>query len=159
MFNPAQIHLALNHIPVVSVILAIPLLLWARFRPAAYVILVIGALTAVPAFLTGEGAEEVVEHAAGVAESAIHAHEEAAEGALVVMALTGALALASIFLARLREKTGLVATIAMTLVTAGMMGRAAHLGGLIRHPEIRTDAAVGGAAESRGDSEENEESE
>jgi hypothetical protein len=39
-------------------------------------VFVLGAVVALPVYLTGEPAEEVVEHLPGVAESFIESHEE-----------------------------------------------------------------------------------
>ncbi len=48
-------------------------------KRAAYSIFFLGALTAIAAFSTGEGAEEIVEQIIGINERLIKIHEEASE--------------------------------------------------------------------------------
>jgi Domain of unknown function (DUF5666) len=73
--NAAHLHLILNHVPVLGVVFAGLLLgtaLWyrsAQFQRVALVAMVGSALVAVPVYLTGERAEEAVEHVAGVSET------------------------------------------------------------------------------------------
>jgi hypothetical protein len=88
--------------------------------------------------LTGEPAEEAVEHLAGVTERAIHVHEEAAELAAVATYVGGAIALAALMFFRRRGLGPPLATLALVVALAafGLMARTANLGGQIRHPEI-----------------------
>jgi hypothetical protein len=89
-------------------------------------------------YLTGEHAEEVVEHLAGVAEASVEAHEAAA---FVSLSLAGALGILGLFgLWQVRA----VATVPGRLAWVSLVGAAvvalsmawtANLGGLIRHPE------------------------
>ena len=82
--NPVDIHLALNHVPVIGVPIALVLLGWGLWRRspdltrAGLALLVATALVAVPVYLTGEPAEEVVEGIAGISHRAVHDHEDAA---------------------------------------------------------------------------------
>ena len=90
-------------------------------------------------FLTGEPAEEVVEHLPGISEPAIGEHEEAAEVAAIVTGLAGLLGLWLLVARRGGRQAPtwlLAATFVVALVAAGLMARAANLGGYIRHPEI-----------------------
>ncbi|WP_161888277.1 hypothetical protein [Pontibacter russatus] len=61
------------------------------------------AVMAVPVYLTGEPAEERVEHLAGVSEAMIEEHEEEAEVAIMVMALA---ALATLIALLLQYRSG-----------------------------------------------------
>src|SRR5262245_54149910 len=106
--NGAQLHLLVNHLPVVgaafaAALLAAGLLLRKdELAKAGVWALVIAALAALPAYFSGEGAEEAVEHLPGVLESLIHDHEEAGEKALAAALLMGAAAVG--VLARFRVR-------------------------------------------------------
>jgi hypothetical protein len=81
--NLAHLHFMMNHIPVLGSAFRLALLLFSVFRKSeelkktAVGVFVIVALLAVPAYLTGEPAEDIVKPLAGVAEVAIEQHEEA----------------------------------------------------------------------------------
>jgi uncharacterized membrane protein len=103
------------------------------------------AVCAIPVFLTGEPAEEMVEGLPGVSEALIEAHEEAAELAIWVMEALGLLSLLAFFIKFKTEstnKTVMGIAFALSLLTFGLMARTGYLGGQIRHTEIRTGAAA-----------------
>jgi hypothetical protein len=143
--NPAHAHLVLNHIPVVGTIIGLIVLAYGMLRRshevrmAACFVLVLVALLAIPTFLTGEPAEELVEELPGVSHDVIHEHEEAAELAIWVIEIMGVAALVALLW---NWKRGAVPAwlITVVLVTAlaavGTMGWTANLGAKIRHPEI-----------------------
>ena len=163
MFNGPQIHLVLNHLPVVGFILMTPLVLLATIRCAseyrrlALMGVFLVSLLSLPAYFTGEPAEEGVEDLPGIEEKFIHDHEEAAEKALILALVTGALAGGAWFLTR---KSTQLLGVAMPLVsfasvlTAAAMAWTGHEGGLIRHPEIRSaeqGTPVGSSIEGEGE--------
>ena len=148
--NAAHLHLLLNHAPVFGVLFALALLGLGQLRRSdefsrlGLLCLIISGLAALAAMLTGEPAEEAVEHLAGVTERAIHAHEEAAELAAVATYAGSAVALAALMFFR---RTGLgprLTTLALIVALAafGLMARTANLGGQIRHPEIAGSVAA-----------------
>lgn len=147
--NWAHVHLMLNHLPVLGTIFGLALLAWAVVRRnevlqrAALATFVLAALAAIPVFLTGEPAEELVENLAGTAEAAIEAHEEVAEIALIAMEALGAMALAALVLFRKRALPRPLAGAALVfaLATAGWLAQTANLGGRIRHAELRENTA------------------
>jgi len=153
--NPAHLHLALNHLPLVGVLVGGLLLAWGLFRDEEPVIraalgtLLLAGAAAVGVYFTGEPAEELVESLAGVSETALEAHEEAALWAAVGGGALAALALVSLAVGRMRRATRLLAgiTLAAAAVVLGVMAWTANLGGEIRHPEIRRGAAVEAPAE------------
>jgi uncharacterized membrane protein len=154
--NWPHLHLMLNHIPVLGTVFGLALLGWAvvrRHEPMQRIALatfVIAALAAIPVYLTGGPAEEVVEHLAGTAEQAIEAHEEGALLAFIAIELLGCIALAAIVFRTARFARALTrAVLAMSLVTAGLMARTANLGGAIRHAELRGEAVPPEAEEQR----------
>ncbi len=147
--NAAQIHLLVNHLPVVGTLLGTLMLLSgfalksASVRRAALGLLVFTSLTAIPAFLSGEPAEEFMEGSPGISEELMHEHEEAAEAALVVAMLTGGIAAGALLLTRRAGASETwvnrlkIASAILGLASTAAMGNAAHLGGLIHHEELR----------------------
>ena len=150
--NAAHLHLLLNHAPVFGVFFALGLLGLGRLRRSeelsrlGLVALVLSAGAALAAMLTGEPAEEAVEHLVGVTERAIHAHEEAAELAAVVTYAAGGIALAALLFFRRRGLGPRLTMLALLVAFAafGLMARTANLGGQIRHPEIAGNAVANG---------------
>jgi putative copper export protein len=144
--NGAQLHLMLNHLSVMGALFSLLLLGWSLIRRSAEVqklalaVALLAGLSSVPAYLTGEPAEEVIEHTAGVDEAYIEEHESMGKFALwcgVALGVAAAAALA----AGVKNPRWLSAGTAITLLASvlvfGVMGYTAHLGGQIRHPEIR----------------------
>jgi hypothetical protein len=97
------------------------------------------ALAAVPVYLTGEGAEEIVHDEAGVNDAAIEAHEEIALVAFIGMEALGLLALVALVLSRRPSAPRWLgpASLVLALFVAGLMGVTAERGGRIHHPEIQ----------------------
>ena len=156
-----HLHLMLNHVPVIGVIAGLIILAWGIFRRSEEVktvgllALIVTAVIALPVYLTGEPAEEIVEKLAGVSESVIEWHEHSATLSLIFVMVTGGLALVSLVLRRLRFPGIATAAIAATLLlsagTSILMARTANLGGQIRHSEIRAAAATGETQTQRGE--------
>lgn len=158
--NLAHLHLLLNQIPVLGTVFGFGLLLFGLIRKSDDVVkaslglFVIAALVAVPVYLTGEPAEEVVEHTAGVAESIIEQHEESALLSLIAMEALGVLALGWLFLSRRARQIPTWfagAFLILSVVTGGLMAQTANLGGQIRHAEIRTAVASAPQTEDEED--------
>jgi len=151
--NAAQVHLAVNHLPVFAVLLALATLAFAAATQRASArnlglgLLVGAAVAALPAYFSGEGAEEIVEDRPGVTEALIENHEEAADRALAVTLAAGLIAAAALVAVRVRRERATRILFAVALVaalaSAGMMAQVAHLGGQIRHDEIRPQGAAG----------------
>lgn len=142
----AHLYVALNYIPVVGSLFGTVLLgfaLWKRQESLQNVILgflvVISAL-AIPVYLTGGPAEEIVEGLAGVSQEAIYAHESWGLYALMASVVTG---MASLFvlilrLARRRLARCMVPGVfVLSLLTTGVMAYTATLGEKINHEELR----------------------
>jgi len=148
--SDVHIHLLLNHVPIFALILGL-LLIVANvvFKSKALtmlslVLFVGAALFTLPVYFTGEGAEEAVENLPLVTESLIEAHEHAAKTAIILVELTGLLALIGGILA-VRTKHipafGVVAIIISALVSTLSIVNTGMLGGQIRHSEIRHTAS------------------
>lgn len=109
--NPAHWHLMLNHVPVLGTAFGMALIAWALVRKSEELkrvslgVFVIIALLAIPAYLTGEPAEEIVEHLPGVSEASIEEHEDAAKFAFAGVLVLGAPALGGLVIFR-RGRTG-----------------------------------------------------
>ena len=151
--NQAHLHLLLNHLPILGTLFGL-LTLGAGFflknnsvKRTAMGIFVFSAIAAIPAYLTGEGAEEVVESLPGVTENLIEAHEELANIFLWTVGALGLLSLAA-FYADFKGKKMAPALYTLTLIAAiGTMVFAQQVGssgGEIRHTEIRSDTAAAG---------------
>ena len=86
--NGAQLHLMLNHLPVMGALFSLLLLGWSLIRRSTEIqklalgVALLAGLSSVPAYLTGEPAEEVIEHTAGVDEAYIEEHESMGKFAL-----------------------------------------------------------------------------
>ncbi len=158
--NGAQLHLILNHLPVMGSLFSLLLLLWGLIRKnseiqkVAFGAMVIVAFTAYFAYLTGEPAEEVLEAVPQFDGAYVEPHEEMAALALYSAIGMGIVALVSLVLTRGKQVPLGIALIGLlaNLGVAGMMGYTAHLGGMIRHTEIRptTTPASGQAKQEAG---------
>ena len=143
-----HLHLMLNHVPVIGVVLGFLVLLTgviARSRAVSGVglaLLILSALVAVPVYLTGEPAEELVEKMPGVTESVIGLHESSATISLALVIACGIFAAGALLASRFRASRVngylVVATLLLTLITGTSTLRTANLGGQIRHTEIRS---------------------
>ena len=141
--NAAHWHLVLNHLPVVGSMASLLLLLWALFKNTddlkrvALMSLVLVGLVSIPAFLTGEPAEDMLK---GIGSARwMSKHEDIAGTALWVALAAGAGALGTLLFFRKQRMIPrwlvgvlLVANLAACL----LMNRAANSGGKIRHSEI-----------------------
>ena len=143
--NLAHAHLLLNHLPPLGTLFGSLLLVAALVRKSGELVraslatFVVVGLLALPTYYTGEPAEKVVESQPGVTEEVIGPHEESAESSLIGALILGVVSLAGLAFYRGREiPRGLVlASLILTLIVTGMLAWTAHLGGMIRHVEIR----------------------
>jgi uncharacterized membrane protein len=144
----AHWHLVLNHIPLLGILFGALLLafgLWRRqedVQKASLGLLVVAGLAIIAVYLTGEPAEEVVERMAGVSHDAVEAHEHFAWYGLVAGIATGVVVLGALLYDALRRRLvrwTAVATLVVALVSVGLIGYTANLGGKISHPELRGD--------------------
>lgn len=143
--NATHIHLLINHVAVIGSFFGMVVLILAlrsnsksTFQ-AAYMLLIIAAISAGIAYATGEGAEETVEGIAGVSERSIEQHEESAAYALASFIGLGVLAITGIYMSSTKEelqtKWGMFMLV-LCLVSFGIVARTAFLGGKIRHTEV-----------------------
>jgi uncharacterized membrane protein len=146
--NQAHYHLIVNHLPIIAPIIALLVLLGGFIvksqivKRTAYFIFIAGSLATIAAMMTGEGAEEAVEHLEGITENSIHAHEEAAELFAALSYILGVAAAFSVW-SSLKKKAYAdyagYAIIAYSCVVLYFAQQTGTSGGEIRHPEIRTE--------------------
>lgn len=141
----AHLHLLLNHVPLIGiagVALLFALALRRRSDELSRVALgvtVALALVAGAVFLTGEPAEELVEHLPGFDDALVERHEEAALLATIAFGGLGVLAGGVLLWARRHPLPRRTATLGLAgaLALTALVGWTATLGGMIRHTEIR----------------------
>ncbi|OSZ80098.1 hypothetical protein CAP36_02215 [Chitinophagaceae bacterium IBVUCB2] len=149
--NEAQIHLALNHAPLFLSAFGGALLILGMFRKnnsykkLSLYLMVLGAILTAPVFLTGEGTEEMVENLPGINETMIERHEDMAKIALVIICISGAVALIGLLFQKNAALSKLVflAVLFLSFASFGTMAQTAHLGGLIRHSELQNTIQTG----------------
>lgn len=154
--NAAHLHLLINHVAVLGVAFGLGLgvfgLLLTKHdlvRAALIVFILSGAATIVT-YYSGESAEEMVEHAAGISESVLESHEDAAKPATVAGVVLAVAALIALIATRRREP-GRVLVAGILTAALGVSAwnmYVANLGGGIRHPEIHAGWTGDVAAEA-----------
>lgn len=144
--NGAHFHLIVNHFPIILPLVGILILLTGIIarsevvKRVAYMLFVLGAVTAMMAMASGEEAEEVVESISGISERYIERHEEVAELFAVLTYVLGAVSLVGLWISFKKQSlSGFFAVI--TLVFAAIVlffaKQTGTTGGEIRHTEIR----------------------
>ena len=142
--NPAHLHLALTHVPVIGIVLGLLLLAFATYTQKMEVVrvslgvFVLTGLVALLVYFTGEAAEEIIESTRTVSEALIESHEEAGFIAMLCAAGLGILALVGLLVSKKDVPRWVpVVMLVAALLTSGVMAWTANLGGQISHPEIR----------------------
>jgi uncharacterized membrane protein len=140
----------LNHLPLLGLAIGAVLLAYGTWhrqddvQRASLGLLAVAGLSTIAVYWTGEPAEEVVEGLANVSHDALEAHEHFAIYALVGGIATGVVALGTLLYGwgrRSLARWAVLSTLVLALVTTGLLGYTANLGGKISHPELR-DTAV-----------------
>lgn len=143
----AHVHLLLNHVPVIGAVVGLGLFLLALVRrnddlkKASLEVWFVVSLLTLPAFLSGNAAEQAIAERPDVSQALMTAHEDAAVLALVFMQITGVLAWVGLWQFRRSSpvrplRWTLSAVLVLSVLTVAVMARTANLGGEIRHPEI-----------------------
>jgi hypothetical protein len=153
--NTAHVHLLLNHVPTIG--FGIGLLLFLAglvgksdvLKRTSLVLFFVVAVVAIATFVSGNAAEAVLtgtgrtDFPPGVSPAAIRAHEDAALLAFGLMEVTGFFSWLALWQWRRVTASSRLPgwnvpiVVVLSLVTFGLMARAAELGGDINHPEIR----------------------
>lgn len=155
--NLAHLHLVMNHVPTIGSVAALGVLLlgYARrndhLKHVGLEVLFIVALLTLPVYVSGVAGFYEIKSRPEVSADAVRIHQDVALFGFSWMMLAGFAAWSALWTWRRhgRPGRGLVPASTVLLVIAlVVMGRAANLGGDIRHPEI---AAAGAAAAPAGD--------
>ncbi|MCB0714303.1 MAG: hypothetical protein KDD67_18400 [Ignavibacteriae bacterium] len=161
--SAVHFHIVFTHAVVVMTILGVLILAWSLLRKnhdirtLGLVVILAGGLFAIPVYLTGEPAEEVVEEVAGVTHDVIHEHEESAELTFIGLEILAAAALLTLLITARRKSTGqgaAIAVLVLGIIVSVLVARTANLGGQVRHSEIQS-----GATSETGSGEHSEEEE
>lgn len=148
--NSVQMHLALTHVPVILSFVGLIMLVVAFFiknstlTKTAYFLILIAGLSAMPVYFSGEGTEEAIENLPGVSDAVVEKHEEVAKMAMISIAIAGLVALAALFSLRRQAASRVfkIVVLLLAITSGGLMAQTAHLGGQIRHTEIRKGVAL-----------------
>lgn len=147
--NAAYIHLTLNHFPPIVAIAALLILIIGTFirnegfLRAGFVLVVFAGLMAVPTFLSGDGAADIVKNMPGVNRQAISPHDESANVTVTIMVISGVVALVCLWIFRRRElaRWSVTLMLVLALIASAASTYTAMLGGRIHHPEVDMKAA------------------
>ena len=144
-----RIHLFINHLPLFGAALGLITLLlgmgWKNKQTvqAAFILLLLASLSAVVAYITGEGAEETVEHLPGISEVTIEDHEEAGKFALFAFIPLGVASLAGLLFSKPKWTKWLPAGAGVLAVSGIAVALwIGNLGGKIRHTELNETPTV-----------------
>lgn len=149
--NTAHWHMLLNHLPMVGVVIGTFILAFGYLyknqpviKMTALGVFIFSAAFAIPAYLTGEGAEDIAEKLPAVTEGFIEQHEDLGKIFLILAETLGVLSLITLISLRWKNKFtpflfGMVLLIAAgTSIFAKQVGTS---GGQVRHTEIRNSNA------------------
>jgi hypothetical protein len=139
------VHLLLNHVPTVGTIIAVALLILSfvrkndGMRRVSLELFCVIALVTLPAYLSGVGTEMQLELQPDVSKVIMDQHHDAALLGALFMVFTGGASWLALWQSRrmTQARRGTLAVVLLlSVVTVALMGRAANIGGEIRHPEI-----------------------
>lgn len=149
--NGAHWHLVVNHLPIIFPIVGVIVMITGLIsksevvKRTAFMIFVFGALAAIAAMNTGEGAEEVVEKINGVTENFIESHEETAGTFAILSYIIGGISLLGLW-ASFKQKTFSsiisISTLIFAFVVLFFAKQTGTTGGEIRHTEIRSGNSI-----------------
>ena len=162
--NLPHIHLLLNHWPVIGAFIGLALFVIALatrnrdLKQASYALFAVLALLAIPVYLSGNAAAEVLKKQPGWSTELATSHEGAAMLALLALELTGIFAICGLWPASRSAKEEpqakswvSMAVLISALATAGLMAVAGNTGGNINHPEIIEEGAPPSAIAAMGE--------
>lgn len=160
--NQAHLHLLFNHLPVFGSILGAIVLAYGmrtksiQTQNASFIVFIISAIGAAVTYLTGEGAEEVIENIQGISESMIEEHEEFALFSFIAILILGVISVIGLVLSSKNSafsSTLAKVTLILSILSFGLMAKTGNSGGKIRHSELNPGAVTqgGGAEKEEGD--------
>lgn len=147
----AHLHLVMNHVPTVGAVIALGLLLLAfarrsdHLKHAGLEVLFLIALLTLPVYVSGVAGYFELRREPGISLDAMRAHQDAALIGFTTIEFAGFVAWLALWQWRRRGRAGrgiVSAATVLLVLSLAIMGRAANLGGDIRHPEIRGGGAA-----------------
>jgi hypothetical protein len=143
--NTVHLHLLLNHFPTIGFGVGVGLFLVGLagksddLKRASFMLFFLIALLAIPVYQSGNAAQFAIMDRTDISQEAMATHQDAALLALIFMEITGAFAWLALW--QFRRISGsarwnVAAVLVLSILTFGLMARAANIGGEIRHPEI-----------------------
>jgi uncharacterized membrane protein len=149
--NDAHLHLVLNHLPIILPVIGLFIMIGGLVfkseivKRTAFLVFILGAIVAIPAFATGEGAEEVIEELSGIDENLIKTHEEIAEKFAILCYVLGSISLLGLWANFYKKSFATIATyltILICMITLYFAKQTGTTGGEIRHSEIRENSGT-----------------
>ena len=149
--NLVHVHLWLNHLPILGTLIALALFVIALafdrddLKQAGLALFVLIALLSIPAYMSGNAAQNEIKDDPGYSMELIQAHQGSALVAFLFIELTGAVSLIGLWRFSRSEKNpfmerpakwNLLAVLVLAVATSGVMAVAGNTGGEIRHSEI-----------------------
>lgn len=130
MLNGIPLHPLVVHAPIGLLLFATLLLLcslqWTRLKLFALITLVVGLLSGIVAYITGDGAEEFGIDKWNLERADIHQHENFALYSLITFGISLLFLLLSY---RSKGKAWLAVSLIVALIGSGLLAYAGHLGG------------------------------
>lgn len=143
--NGAHLHLILTHLPIVGLGFALLINIYALFKKSnemeklSFLTYIIVGIFALAAYLTGEGAEEVMENFPGIEEGTIETHEYYGLLFFIGLAIMGGVAILGLYFQKAKESISKKLLIVLLVAALGMGYLAfetGSTGGEIRHTEM-----------------------
>jgi uncharacterized membrane protein len=149
--NLAQLHLWLNHLPILGTLITLGLFIVALvgkrddLKQVSLALFSLIALFAIPAYMSGTGAQQAIQETPDISMALIERHQGAALLAFIFMEITGVVALMGLWRYSRTDKNpwmsrparlNLSAVLLLAIATSGLMAVTGNTGGDIRHPEI-----------------------
>lgn len=162
--DQTHVHLLITHLPIFGSLLGTLVLgygIWKKSKTtntAAHYLLIISAIGAGIAYITGEAAEETVENIQGVSENVIEQHADFAMYALIALIAVGIASLLTIYLEYIKNsfaKSATTLTLFLAVISFIFVARTGYLGGQIRHTEIASNTTLN-SSEQGGEQEDDD---
>lgn len=143
--NLAHIHLLLNHFPTIGTMVGLGLFIIALItnsldlKRASLAVFVVLALIAMPTYMSGNAAEEMIHSVPTVNHEVVEAHQSWALLGYIILEFAGLFSWIGLWRYRRNGSFGkgiLPAVLILTLASFAVMANAASIGGQIMHPEI-----------------------
>jgi uncharacterized membrane protein len=149
--NLPNIHLLLNHLPILGTLIALAIYLVAlvgnrnELKQVGLALFALMALCAIPTYISGAGARDTIQDSPDISKAMLDTHQGAALLAFILMELTGAASVFGLWRYTRTHKnpfeasparSNLMIVLFLAIATSGLMAVAGNTGGNIRHSEI-----------------------